>query len=464
MGYENFVPAEVVSVSGDRITVRSAFDTHVFDRFAGQAPHAVGDKVQIALRASALQLGVGRIGTLRDFLYYEDTTSHYVDVPGIEGGLQATQPGMPSCEMGASVGISWGQSGVALIPDGMPRPGLWLGWREMRISARALLFLPILAFMAVMFIYPLGKGFVSTLHPERKVEVLIPDTHKITARRGATLTEGAIVAEPRADGAPILAPVEGRATRMRRSGETYVVLEYRSFGWDNYIWFFSEARNLQILKFTAIDLGLVVTFLSVVLGLALTYRLRKPGPGVNTLRAIVAMPMAYAGLIAVTLIYIFFSSSGLLSKTLVGVGLIDEPIRMMGKYVGLVIASVYQQAPFIFLFLLSAMVAIPETVEEAARTLGANSWKIFVMVIIPLILPAILTVAILGYIQNYGAFVTALIAGDPVQTKPVLVNAYDIYIHEAHLPRAATVAYIAGAFEMIFISLYLYLLARQEKL
>jgi len=319
--------------------------------------------------------------------------------------------------------------------------------------------------MALMFIYPLGKGFVSTLYPERTEVVLIPDTHKITARRGSIVEAGGIVAEPLAEeGVNILAPLEGRATRARRAGENYVVLEYRTFGWDNYTWFFSEARNLQILKFTAIDLGIVVTTLSVLLGLALTYQLRKPGWGVNTLRAIVAMPMAYAGLIAVTLIYIFFSSSGLLSKSLIGLGLIEEPIRMMGNYIGLVIASVYQQAPFIFLFLLSAMVGIPDTVEEAARTLGANSWKIFIMVIVPLILPAILTVAILGYIQNYGAFVTALIAGDPVQTKPVLVHAYDIYTREANLPRAATVAYIAGAFEMIFISIYLYLLARQEKL
>ena len=309
----------------------------------------------------------------------------------------------------------------------------------MWFSKRAFLFVPILAFMGLMFIYPLAIGFVSTLHPERKVEVEIPDGYKVTARRGSMVSAGDMVAKPRAEGEPILAPVEGRATRARRSGINYVMLEYRSFGFDNYIWFFSETRNLQILRFTALDLGVVVTLISVVLGIALTYRLRKPGFGVNTLRAIVAMPMAYAGLIAVTLIFIFFSSSGLLSKSLIGLGLIEEPIRMMGNYTGLVIASVYQQSPFIFLFLLSAMVAIPETVEEAAKTLGASPGVIFRWVIVPLILPAILTVAILGYIQNYGAFVTALIAGDPVQTKPVLVHAYDIYIREADLPRAATV-------------------------
>lgn len=334
----------------------------------------------------------------------------------------------------------------------------------MWLTKRVFLFVPILAFMGLMFIYPLALGFVSTLNPEHKTELLIPEDYEITARRGSIVSEGGVVAESQVGGDPILAPVEGRATRARRSGNNYVVLEHRAFGFDNYRWFFSETRNLQILRFTALELGVVVTFLSLVLGIALTYQLRKPGFGINTLRAIVAMPMAYAGLIAVTLIFIFFSSSGLLSKVLIGVGIIDEPIRMMGNYVGLIIASVYQQSPFIFLFLLSAMVAIPETVEEAAKTLGASPWSIFYLVIVPLILPAILTVAILGYIQNYGAFVTALIAGDPVQTKPVLVHAYDIYTRESDLPRAATVAYIAGAFEMIFISMYLYLLGRQERL
>ena len=332
-------------------------------------------------------------------------------------------------------------------------------------SARALLFAPILIFMAAMFLYPIGAGFVSSLHPEFREEVLIPDTHRITARRGSIVEQGAVLAEPRAGvvGEAILAPVEGRASRARRSGEDYVVLEHRVFGWDNYRWFFSEWRNIEVLRFTAIDLGLVVTALSVLLGLALTYTLRKPGFGVSTLRAIVAMPMAYAGLIAVTLIYIFFSSSGLLSKTLIGLGLIEDPIRMMGNYTGLVIASIYQQAPFIFLFLMSAMVAIPQTLEEAAKSLGASPRQVFAKVIVPLILPAILTVAILGYIQNYGAFVTALIAGDPINSRPVLVHAYDISQREADLPRAATVAYIAGLFEMIFISAYLYILAKQER-
>jgi len=127
MGYENFVPAEVIASNGNEIAVRSAFDTHVFGTYEGQAKYTQGGKAQIALRASALSLGDGDHGTVRDFLYYGDTTSYFLDVPGIERGLQVTREGLPAYEVGAKVGLSWGQSGVALIPEGVGSTGPVVG-------------------------------------------------------------------------------------------------------------------------------------------------------------------------------------------------------------------------------------------------------------------------------------------------------------------------------------------------
>lgn len=323
-------------------------------------------------------------------------------------------------------------------------------------------FIPILAFMAILFVYPLMAGLVTSFKPERLVEIEIPDGYSIEARRGRIVEEGGLVAINEESGEQILAPETGRVSRGRRLGINYVFIEYRAWGLDNYSFFFSDPHNLEVLRFTAIDLGVFVTAAALLVGIPLAYKLRRPFAGVTTLRAIVTLPMAYAGLIAVTLIFIFFSGSGLFNRFLISIGLIDEPMRLMGNYVGLLFASVYQQTPFIFLFLISAMIGISPSVEEAARTLGASPFQVFRKVAVPLIMPAIITVAVLGYIQNYGAFVTAIIAGDPFQNETILISAYEAYQRDVNFSRATTIAYIAGATEMIFIMLYVLFLRRYE--
>ena len=236
-------------------------------------------------------------------------------------------------------------------------------------------------------------------------------------------------------------------------------------GWSiaNYVRFFSDPKMLRILRFTAIDLGIPATAISLLLAIGITYKLRKPFFGSTFLRSTITLPLAYSGVIAVSVIFIFFSGAGLFNRFLVALGLIDRPLRLMGNYWGVLIASVYQQIPFLFLFLISAMVAIPPTLEEAAKTLGATEWQVFRRVILPLIMPAIVTAGVLGYITNYGAFVTALIPGDPAfRTRTILIEAYYQAFQKGDWSMAITVSLIAAAVEMIFIFLYLRLQRRWQ--
>ena len=118
MGYENFVPAEVASVSGQTVAVRSIFGSQTFQAHEDSPEFTAGDKAQIAVRAGSARLDPGSQGTVRDFLYHGDTTSYFLEVPGVPGGMQSTQEGLPAHDVGAQVDITWGTSGVALIPEG----------------------------------------------------------------------------------------------------------------------------------------------------------------------------------------------------------------------------------------------------------------------------------------------------------------------------------------------------------
>jgi len=229
----------------------------------------------------------------------------------------------------------------------------------------------------------------------------------------------------------------------------------------NYVRFFSDPKLLRILRFTAMDYGIVATLLSLLVAIPITYLLRRPFSGISIIRSLVTLPMAYSGVIACSVIFIFFSGSGLFNRFLNQAGLIERPVRMMSNYTGLIIASVYQQVPFLFLFLLSAMVGIPPSLEEVAKTLGATEWQVFRRVILPLVLPAMLTAGVLGYISNYGAFVTALICGDPAyRTRTLLIEAYAQAFQRADWSLGITIALIGGMVEGVFILLYLRLQRR----
>lgn len=229
----------------------------------------------------------------------------------------------------------------------------------------------------------------------------------------------------------------------------------------NYQRFFSDPKMIRILRFTALDYGIVTTLLSLLVAIPIAYKLRRPFRGISIIRSLTTLPMAYGGVIACSVLFIYLSGSGLFNLFLLRLGLVERPLRLMGNYIGLVISSMYTQVPFLFLFLLSAMVNINPSLEEAAKTLGATDWQVFRRVIFPLILPAVLTAGTLGYITNYGAFVNALICGDPAyRTRTIMIEAYHHAFQKFDWSMGIAITMIAGFVEMIFIFLYLRLQRR----
>ena len=232
----------------------------------------------------------------------------------------------------------------------------------------------------------------------------------------------------------------------------------------NYVRFFSDPRMLRVLRFTVFDLGVVVTSLSLLIAIPLAYKLRKRFRGVSVFRALVSFPMGYSGIIAVSIVFFAFSGWGLLNLSLMRLGLIDRPLELVGNFTGVVLASIYQQVPVLFLFILAALAGIEPSLEEAAKTLGASEWQVFRRVVFPLALPAISTAAILGYVLNYGAFVTAIIPGEPVRlTRTLMIEAHDQAFRWFDWPMALTVTMVAAGFGLILVFTYLQLQRRMMR-
>lgn len=117
-----------------------------------------------------------------------------------------------------------------------------------------------------------------------------------------------------------------------------------------------------------------------------------------------ALPTAVAG-IALTAIY---APEGWLGRYLVPMG-----IKVAYAPLGVVVAMVFVGFPFVVRTLQPVLESMEREVEEAAASLGATRWQVFFRVVLPLLLPTLLTgfgLALARAVGEYGSVI--FIAGN----------------------------------------------------
>ena len=108
-----------------------------------------------------------------------------------------------------------------------------------------------------------------------------------------------------------------------------------------------------------------------------------------------ALPTAVAGLALANL----FAANGWLGKYLV-------PLGIKGAFtpLGVVIALTFVGMPFVVRTLQPVLENFEREVEEAAATLGAGRWRTFVSVIVPSLLPPVITGFALAFARAIGEY------------------------------------------------------------
>ncbi len=92
---------------------------------------------------------------------------------------------------------------------------------------------------------------------------------------------------------------------------------------------------------------------------------------------------------------------------------------------GLTLVYVTLQLPFSVFMMRNAFDAVPKEIEEAARIDGAHDLKLLVLVLLPLALPGVATVAIFAFLNAWNEFLAALVllSSNEKYTLPVLMMA-----------------------------------------
>ena len=108
---------------------------------------------------------------------------------------------------------------------------------------------------------------------------------------------------------------------------------------------------------------------------------------------------------------VILGRQGILNKTLLAVGLIDEPVRLLFTEPGVVMVLAQVQLPLMILPLLTTFQRIDPHLADASAALGAGQWRTFARVIAPLSLPGVAAGCVLVYAACVTAFVTQTLIG-----------------------------------------------------
>jgi putative spermidine/putrescine transport system permease protein len=160
------------------------------------------------------------------------------------------------------------------------------------------------------------------------------------------------------------------------------------------------------------QISAVVTLVCLLLGYPLAYWLSTlSARKANVLMILVLVPFWTSILVRVAAWIVLLQSGGLVNGALQALGLIEQPLPLLFNRTGVVIAMVHILLPFMILPLYSVMKSVPGTYLRAAVSLGSAPLAAFFRVYLPQTYPGIGAGALLVFILSIGYYVTPALLG-----------------------------------------------------
>src|SRR5262249_624938 len=182
---------------------------------------------------------------------------------------------------------------------------------------------------------------------------------------------------------------------------------------ENYVKFFTDGYYIAVLVRT-IRVALVTTVICLVMGFPLAYVLARTQTRFKSLLVmLVVLPLFIGNAVRAAGWMVAFGNRGVVNASLMGLGVISEPIEIMFTESAVIIGIAAVNLPFMVLTLQSVIEGINRSVEEAAFNLGATPWRMAERVLFPLAMPGVLAGTILTFILAMNAYATPVLLGGP---------------------------------------------------
>lgn len=281
-----------------------------------------------------------------------------------------------------------------------PRPSLRHRLAERGLDRQLWLLLPASVFVVVLFLYPFGYGLGLSFQPEK--------------------------------GGPFA--------------------DYKRF--------FTDAYQRDTIWIT-LKLALPAALLNVLASVPIAYRMRGRFRGKRTVTTLLVVPITLGTVLTAQGLLNYLGPTGWFNRILLGLGVVDDPVRLTNNYWGVFFSLVITGFPFAFLLVLSYLSGIDPTLERAAASLGADWRSRFRHITLPLLAPGLATTFCLTFVLAFSVFPSAVLVGDPAgETHVISLAAYRAAYEQYDYPYASAIAMVMGLVEFVVVAIVLFGRAR----
>lgn len=222
--------------------------------------------------------------------------------------------------------------------------------------------------------------------------------------------------------------------------------------WRNFWALITSESSLAALRLSLQTAG-ISTLACVVIGVPMALLLARAGvPGLSFLRSLVLIPLVLPPVVGGIALLYTFGRQGLLGQHLEVLG-----VQIAFSTTAVVIAQTFVALPFLVISLEGALRTAGTRYERTAASLGARPSRVLLRVTLPLVLPALLSGAVLSFARALGEFgATLTFAGSLQGTTRTLP--LEIYLQRESDPDAA----VALSFVLMILAVLVITVARRR--
>lgn len=177
---------------------------------------------------------------------------------------------------------------------------------------------------------------------------------------------------------------------------------------------FSRALDpvYRAVLFDSLKIASITTVLALALGYPTAYAIAKlPKRFRTTALLLIVMPFWTNFLIRTYSWIMLLNSEGLLNKALLKLQLIQSPLDLLYSQSAVILGLLYGYLPLMILPLYASIEKLDPEFREAASNLGANKFRTFLDVTLPLSISGVITGSIFVFIPSLGNFIVPELLG-----------------------------------------------------
>ena len=177
----------------------------------------------------------------------------------------------------------------------------------------------------------------------------------------------------------------------------------------------------------------IMVLINIVTGTATAWVLvRYSFPGKQVMDALIDLPFAMPTIVAGIMLVALYGPRSVIGSFLKGYN-----IEVMFNTPGIILALLFVTFPFVVRAVQPVLIELDQDMEEAAKTLGASSATIFFRIVLPSLMPSILTGAALSFSRALGEFGSIIMVAGNIPFRTQVASVYIYGEIESYNPQGA---------------------------